>query len=1343
MKKKAKLAFLISMVAFATVVAVTGSIAWFSPTASIEKEKNPVTGTVLGAYFAYGNGIPTTEGHPNDRVYGITNPRHLYNLAWLQYLGFFNKESENGKQYYFELADNIDMAGWVLPPIGTETHPFIGNFNGNGFVVSNLTISNKFSDYDKHPSDVDATNYVAPHIIGFFGAIGDYNGDYLDSSGNPKEGKVYSSSANEFSNTGLTGLTIHTYLNDTLMGIAAGYVSGAMSNIAVDASTINIDQSISGNTTAFGNFTNISDFSLVGYTTHTKQVKKIDETIYDVKVDNGYASTGKYYEFNANEQGEGETGWGGSIDMMSVTKRLQAIRDAGPQSSAFTWYKEYQYNDGTPAAGNPVATKNYGDSNTDDTPVIINNNDNIGHFHFINETGYTERYALLGGGHYEQHNYYISYQHSGRLITDGTNYLYYDGNTLGNTTDPNTGSLWLFTEFSGNVYYISTTYNGTEYFLYYNNGALGIITGTGTTRRWVVDDSGTYRDIKYNENTNYHLTFNNGWTLINTSGSPYYLISDGNGHYMGAPTNVAPASVSLENAMHFGYSSTGSTRGYYNLSNVNSYLSFRNRNGSYIQISNSNINATYRLYSATNTNTCMNVGYGTGYLRTTTTNADTSYGTTRYVRYNNNTWSAVTQANQATRVTIEYIDPTAFTVSLSKTADVATPRLGPDKYTDTTLTHGGMVYEDDDVTYFPLATVDDSTRNYNPSNKNTAYVVGGSNIDPTETFYDDEIANVRFGYYPINDYRPQGSSTTETGAIKNDYDSSAGTFKKVYTITDGNTGGLGIDDITNSYDDYSSLQDAKTNLGGIMHNQTFVYGLHFMESSISMDALTTADYVSINGNPYTNYELPVNSIDFNLKEIGYITFMAGSYYVNTRNGVIVKRNNSFFSLYQIERNADNTINRILEVVNVYQHTSESKNYSYVYELTDGTDTFFTKPYKVIDAEGNKVWLYDNDPDHEYEDYQYETDCPANYELKFKCAWIKANTFTTNQFDRHVYFFQIPMNDGEFCLGSVDGGVGCYLMYLDIGANASKYQRTIFYERFEVTEKNYLRPDGVALVSLPDPTTYVKETPVININTELDYEDSACVKIIPSAKQTYTMDRNSNTVTLTRSNPTNAPPVYAGEAITVLESGDSTPIEPNCIDSSTKIYKRMTYYDVNVNLDNLTITQVTDMSTNGGASYTRMRIVQKIFANKDDTSNPSNTYVYDREANIDQRNMMKIFNTSNGNKYTLDNLLDTSVLQIPNSQIPSGQNDIILVVRVIQQGNNGYTEDINIHATIDNDNTNGSYYLYENYKIIVTTTDGTVTIRVISIDSGAQVYYGETKATTVGQVITIPVPQGTL
>ena len=64
-------------------------------------------GSATPAYFAGGDG---SEKNP----FRITNAVHLYNLAWLQYLGYFNRRegfNNDRDQTYFALDGNIDMRG--------------------------------------------------------------------------------------------------------------------------------------------------------------------------------------------------------------------------------------------------------------------------------------------------------------------------------------------------------------------------------------------------------------------------------------------------------------------------------------------------------------------------------------------------------------------------------------------------------------------------------------------------------------------------------------------------------------------------------------------------------------------------------------------------------------------------------------------------------------------------------------------------------------------------------------------------------------------------------------------------------------------------------------------------------------------------------------------------------------------------------------------------------------------------------------------------------------------------------------------------------------------------------
>ena len=293
-------------------LATTGlSVAWFTSIASTRRSDNPIGGVVQDTYYESGTGdaaddpsTPEIEG-----PYVITRPRHLYNLAWLQDLGFYNKHdgSDDDHQFYFKLGADIDMSRFsAIPPIGTEQNPFVGNFDGNGFTISGVTISNDFEDYSSHPSvitgwngEVEGTQPIEkPHIIGLFGVVGDY-------SNTANKPTSYSSSINELVNTAIDGATIKTAVNDSLMGIAAGYVKDAdltdshhmLKNVVIDNSSLLLPAS--GSTTSYGNDTsgnalsNISNYSLVGYTNDTTNVVKASKTMYGVNIDTNkvYAAT--------------------------------------------------------------------------------------------------------------------------------------------------------------------------------------------------------------------------------------------------------------------------------------------------------------------------------------------------------------------------------------------------------------------------------------------------------------------------------------------------------------------------------------------------------------------------------------------------------------------------------------------------------------------------------------------------------------------------------------------------------------------------------------------------------------------------------------------------------------------------------------------------------------------------------------------------------------------------------------------------------------------------------------------------------------------------------------------
>ena len=250
---KHKTAFITSIILTGGILAaIASSIAWFDHKTTLTPAI--LQGSTQGAYFGGGNGT-------KDTPYLIKNQRHLYNLAWLQYLGEFNKTDTDpstiDKQYYFKrdnsLKDSgLDRKDFVLPPIGTESNPFLGNFDGNNVTINNLTVSNNFNDLNKHPYNVtsDSFNKENIQIVGFFGIIGSHN--TLSYS--------YSSVINSVSNLYLNNVTINTSSNNTLCGIFAGYANASISYCGVHYATIKIGSHV----TKIDAFNNVSSYTLIG-----------------------------------------------------------------------------------------------------------------------------------------------------------------------------------------------------------------------------------------------------------------------------------------------------------------------------------------------------------------------------------------------------------------------------------------------------------------------------------------------------------------------------------------------------------------------------------------------------------------------------------------------------------------------------------------------------------------------------------------------------------------------------------------------------------------------------------------------------------------------------------------------------------------------------------------------------------------------------------------------------------------------------------------------------------------------------------------------------------------------
>lgn len=309
-----------------------------------------------------------------------------------------------------------------------------------------------------------------------------------------------------------------------------------------------------------------------------------------------------------------------------------------------------------------------------------------------------------------------------------------------------------------------------------------------------------------------------------------------------------------------------------------------------------------------------------------------------YIKYNNNAWRMATGSAN---------------ISLDTQIGYEIIRTEGTSYVD---------YENGTNTYFPLITNTD----YTAANINTGYVVSGSNDRTTSGTYPVKSGDIRVSKYSTSD-------------ISNSY--SDGALRTVYTIDkNGNRQTVSANNFKKYSESAGKLLD--------MISSDNIYGLHFMSGLIDLNNIVTANYALINGEEKSNYQLPANSIDFNLLEKGYINFFAGTYFAN---------NNSFFSLHHIERDEETgEITAIKEIKEIY--SDGIARHSYIYKYNDNT---------------------------------YSETLTNEYSLIFTTSQIKRQNSLT---DNAVYYFEVPVNEGEYALGSVDGGTGAYLMYLDIGTN---------------------------------------------------------------------------------------------------------------------------------------------------------------------------------------------------------------------------------------------------------------------------------------------------------------------
>lgn len=724
-----------------------------------------------------------------------------------------------------------------------------------------------------------------------------------------------------------------------------------------------------------------------------------------------------------------------------------------------------------------------------------------------------------------------------------TYYLNASTSTVSTGTAQGSATEWVYNGTSGTV---STVINGTTYYL---RAALETNNTRASTNLTVTTTAGQATTFTYSanhltctlsaggSNRTYSLVLDNNTLKMVDTGKTYYTIYVANSRYLNfSGTTIQTNGTSADSAVLWEFSNATVPTNNYTTTTVSTLVSGDIR---YLAIANENVSLT---------TTSTNLRYYRSGSNYALRNSNNNY----YLNFYRNEWTTYTSIDRYAYITRTEVSFTAATVDLttavSYVTDQETQTVGSSaNNTFTELTAANMTFTavtsscshtTDSVslntvhtltdkqrqtytkavtteaggydTYFPLAA--DSTATFDVSNKNTGYIVGGSYAG-----YQSEWGDVRIAYYDmsslsnslynVNTYR---NNSSRLEVLTRTYLSNG--WKRISDDFNGNNSDSNVATALRNYSKVAvsdlglqKYNNARSQLDETFSNKpTQIYGMHFMDAVISMDHLITAPKVVINGTTYENFELPEDSIDFTLKAKGYINFFAGSYYTNTG-----KENNSFFSLNEIIRDpVTKKITDIKRIVKIYgDPTSERKAFIYQYEGESAPSL------------------------------------PSGYVEMFDTAWIETPNMGVNNNSmvwKALYYFEVPVNAGEYALGSVEGRYGAYLCYLDIGASGSSEDkdRTTVAEQFTTVPMNFSVPKGVQLVATKD--SYSAYT---DYNTYTDYLDSVSVKLLSGFTGTVPFSRTSdNTFSFTPSDKSVLS--YVGGSINAITGSGSTPYYPN-------------------------------------------------------------------------------------------------------------------------------------------------------------------------------------------------------
>jgi hypothetical protein len=327
---------------------------------------------------------------------------------------------------------------------------------------------------------------------------------------------TYSSAVNTVKNVYLDNAEVKSQLDQTLIGVAAGYVNTTISNIGLIDSKITI-----GSTSALasGPTSNISDYSTIGYCTEPfRKTRSLVTTL--IRAPQLTTS-----EFTYEGTGDG-AGWGGSVAMKTMYNRLLYFHQNPTKIVNLNTYVISVITPISSDGSSLTPTTTYYSTATDESEsyreYFNDAHPLYGRYCFgrqFNNGSEMTTYLYLNG--YRLFPKTTANSRANGTIHSGSNYLIPNGTTgVKNTTNATTGQAWMFSNLGTTESATTTIYtiiNGT---IYYLNGSSSGLSLSTTSQTWEVSYSASsgYNFYFYSNGHYYNINYSNsrGWYLYRT-----------------------------------------------------------------------------------------------------------------------------------------------------------------------------------------------------------------------------------------------------------------------------------------------------------------------------------------------------------------------------------------------------------------------------------------------------------------------------------------------------------------------------------------------------------------------------------------------------------------------------------------------------------------------------------------------------------------------------------------------------------------------------------------------------------------------------------------------------------